>query len=158
MVDLWPEDIDYTETKAPVSILKEQASLLGNKTKNLLKAEVRLCGSVRNNFLDKIKPVLRTEQSFCYTFYFVAPTLNNYRYRLFTILHGVQLYPLGIDIDDSDVEAEILKTFEGALSPKDTVIAHSESEFLETLQKILNADKTKQIMKSILAQTSFEPA
>jgi hypothetical protein len=137
MIDLWPKDIEYTELRAPATIIKEQASLLGQKTKNLLKAEVLF------------SKTLETQDSFYYTFYFVAPTLNNYRYKLFTISHGIKLYPVEINID-YDINAEI--------SPQEkdgNLVAHSEDEFLEILHKIFNADTTKQIMKSILAQTNF---
>ena len=40
MNDLWAEDIGVTTVKTPVAILKEQASLLGNKTQNLVIGEV----------------------------------------------------------------------------------------------------------------------
>jgi len=40
MSDLWPKDIGNTNLRAPVSILREQASLLGEKTQNLVKADV----------------------------------------------------------------------------------------------------------------------
>lgn len=42
MDDLWPNDISLkdSKTKAPYTILKEQASFLSQKTKNLIEAEV----------------------------------------------------------------------------------------------------------------------
>ena len=41
MVDLWPKDISEISIKSPVAILREQASLLGQKTKGLVTAEVK---------------------------------------------------------------------------------------------------------------------
>lgn len=40
MSDLWPEDISVTKMRAPLTILKEQASFLGSRTKNLIIAKV----------------------------------------------------------------------------------------------------------------------
>jgi hypothetical protein len=40
MVDLWPEEIAKVKIKSPVPILNEQASLLGQKTQNIILAEV----------------------------------------------------------------------------------------------------------------------
>jgi hypothetical protein len=151
MIDLWPNDIAFTGVKAPVSILKEQASLLGEKTKNLLKAEVRLSEPDLLDTQSVMEKMFGLRQ-FYYAFYFVAPTLNNYRYKLFTISHGIQLYPVQINIDD-DIKFEVLgKNTDGIIT------ASSEEEFIEILKKVFNASKTKKIMQSILAQTEFEPA
>ena len=41
MIDLWPKDLRTTTMTTPVTILREQASLLGVKTRNIVRAEVR---------------------------------------------------------------------------------------------------------------------
>ncbi len=41
MTDLWPETIGTVRVKSPVAILREQASLLGQKTQNLVQAQVK---------------------------------------------------------------------------------------------------------------------
>ncbi len=41
MENLWPENLTVTGTKAPVIILREQASLLGEATQNIVEAEVK---------------------------------------------------------------------------------------------------------------------
>ena len=38
--DLWPDDIAVTSLQVPVTILRQQATLLGEKTKNLVEGEV----------------------------------------------------------------------------------------------------------------------
>ncbi len=38
---LWPDDIGQSDLVTPVSIMREQAVLLGQKTGNLVTAEVR---------------------------------------------------------------------------------------------------------------------
>ena len=76
--DLWPENIADANLITPVTILKEQAALLGEKTKQLVTGEV----------------VTQTSGSlFVHYFYIVAPTLN-YTFELFQVSHGINFYPL----------------------------------------------------------------
>ncbi len=78
--DLWPDNIAETNLVTPVSILKEQGALLGEKTRQLVKGEVdtQTIGSM-----------------LVHSFAISAPTLS-YRYELFTVSHGVNFYPLTI--------------------------------------------------------------
>ena len=41
MENLWPDDITVMGKKAPVTILREQASMLGEKTKNIVIGQVQ---------------------------------------------------------------------------------------------------------------------
>lgn len=156
MQDLWPANItDTTVIDSPLSILREQARLLGEKTKNLVKADVGQ-GTAEN-------------QKFVYHFYIIAPTLNNYHYRLFTIEYGVEIYPLIIYMDES-LGTELNAT---KLANRDTLQAMvnslasyrsevpseryimtvpSQERFVEALRKILNSNRTRQVIGSILAQ------
>ena len=56
MVDLWPEDIAvYTKLRSPATILREQASLLGDRTQNLVEADVvQLDLQTRHAFHNKV--------------------------------------------------------------------------------------------------------
>ncbi len=76
--DLWPANIADSRLTTPVAILKEQAALLGEKTKQLVKGEVS---------------TQTTGNLFVHHFYLVAPTLN-YKYELFTASHVINFYPL----------------------------------------------------------------
>ena len=76
--DLWPANIADSRLTTPVAILKEQAALLGEKAKQLVKGEVT---------------TQTTGDLFVHHFYLVAPTLN-YKYELFTVSHGINFYPL----------------------------------------------------------------
>ena len=78
--DLWPATITATsDLVTPVALLKEQAALLGEKTQNLVVAEVssRAGGTI-----------------FYHNFNLVAPALEGYRYNLFTLQHNIDLYPV----------------------------------------------------------------
>jgi len=76
--DLWPSNIADSKMTTPVLILKEQAALLGEKTKNLVMGEV-------------VTQAVGT--MFVHHFYLSAPTLN-YKYQLFEVSHHVSFYPL----------------------------------------------------------------
>lgn len=76
--DFWPAGIGEGMV-TPVTILREQASLLGPKTNQIVKAEVvsHPAGGA----------------AFIHVFYIVVPTLDNYKYELFRVTHTVTLYP-----------------------------------------------------------------
>ena len=78
--DLWGE-ITPSAVRTPVSILREQAALLGSKTKNTIegKVESRVSGSL-----------------LYHSFNLIVPALENYTYELFQISHDVNLYPIHV--------------------------------------------------------------
>ena len=124
MKDLWPDTIgtNLPDTSAPVFILREQAALLGKKTKNLVIAEVETNVSPKAN-----------EHAFIHDFYIVAPTLN-YRDTLFYIVHGTLLYPISMYKDSDCHEAE------------------TEEVFTTVLELIFHSAKTKQIINALISQ------
>jgi hypothetical protein len=132
------------DIKSPLSILKEQASMLGPKTQMIVKAEVER-GNIefylRSNFIPAAD-----FKKFIYEFYIVAPFLN-YRYRLFSIIHDVDLYPVEFLLD-VEIEEEIIGEENQLLR------ADSESEFIDRLGRILNSDKTKKVIRALLAQST----
>lgn len=138
MHDLWPENIGQAKPKAPVAVLQEQAALLGQKTQNVVEAKV---GRVEIGRPDR----------FGYTFNIVAVVLGSYTYRLFTIYHGIELYPVDFNLDE-DIATEVLgrtdKTW--SLIPVD-----SEEGLIELLGKILKAEKTVQIINALLSQADY---
>ena len=143
MTDLWPDDIEHTSVKAPVTILREQGTLLGRKTSNLVEGEITV-GS-RSDI---------PSESFSYIFYFVAPALGGYRYRLLEILHSAVLYPLLITMD-SDIFAELLADMGKAAATRTpyTMAANSEDSFMEILRKIFATKKVKRVIEAIIAQS-----
>lgn len=161
MRDLWPS-FPTSGPKAPVTILREQASFLGQKTGNLVEAEVS--GESRN-IVDETR---KHPGMFLYDFVIVAPALGGYRYRLFQIAHDVSLYPVEI-YPDEDILEEILPMLtertgadewriaaDQRLLPRRTVLAQSEDEFLDLLEKIFRAKKTAQIITGLLVQANAE--
>ncbi len=78
--DFWPDNIADSKLTTPLAILKEQAALLGEETKQLVTGEV---------VTGVLGPL------FVHSFYIVAPTLR-YRYELFTASHAINYYPLTV--------------------------------------------------------------
>jgi hypothetical protein len=76
--DLWPANLTESNLVTPVAILREQAALLGDKTKQLVTGEVQTA---------------TTGNLFVHSFCVAAPTLN-YRYELFRVQHPAVFYPL----------------------------------------------------------------
>jgi hypothetical protein len=76
--DLWGE-ITPSAVRTPASILREQASLLGAKTKNAIEGQIetQISGGM-----------------FYHSFNLVVPALDNYSYELLKVWHGVNLYPV----------------------------------------------------------------
>ncbi len=142
--DLWSEEVKSEPLPAPLSILREQAALLGEKTNRDLRGEVETSAS--------------EQKSFRQSFYIVAPLLDEYRYRLFFITHDVLLYPLLIDGLTNELRKELeppqntpvndpfFSTSDRWMQVKD------EAEFKGLLKKILSAPETVRIVKSLLGQ------
>jgi len=141
MTNLWPAEItEVSEITPPVVILEQQATMLGDMTKNIVLAEVKAEES--------------KTYEFSYTFDIVAPILDNYRYRLLTIYHHIDFYPLIIA-----VEKEIYQDIKLSDKTKKESMAlevDSESKFLEELRKIFRSNKTKRIISALLAQSKSD--
>lgn len=82
--DLWPSDIGVATIITPVSILREQAALLGEKTSNLVQAEVKTSSD---------------GPRVMHAFFLIAPAMDRYRYRLLYVTHNIELYPLTISFE-----------------------------------------------------------
>ncbi len=167
MTSLWPNDIGVTDQNAPVTILRDQASLLGRQLRNVVKAEVKTKSTASSPILEwpscdmderspnqlslthdsiedeATKPT--SSENFVYDFYIVGPLLENYRYRVFTISYDFRLYPVKFYLD-----RDIVKQF---WSEKDQIIASSEAEFMSILMLIFSSDKMRQIINAIVIQS-----
>jgi len=86
--DLWPSDIGIVTLVTPVSILREQAAFLGEKTGNLVQAEVKTTSN---------------GPSVVHSLYLIAPAMGGYRYRLLSAAHNVEVYPLNINFEPTSV-------------------------------------------------------
>ena len=120
---LWGEipsgaNIDRT----PLTLLKEQASLLGKATNNLLVGDVSSSSA-------------SSDQQFRADFFIVAPTLNEYRYHVLHITYPLGFYP--VTIKD-----------EGAVGPRKTV--QNEEELKAIVAKILKSRNVRDVVQRLI--------
>lgn len=78
--NLWPK-FEISKIRTPKSILEEQASFLGERTKNLIKAEVR--------------PANTNSSDLKFFFRISVPALD-YKMNILSITHPVTLYPIQV--------------------------------------------------------------
>ncbi len=97
--DLWPVNIAETNMVTPVAILREQAALLGDKTRQLVTGEVQ---------------TTTVGTMFVHSFNVAAPTLN-YRYELFRVQHPAAFYPLVLEQGQSTTQLRSEEEFKSKL-------------------------------------------
>jgi hypothetical protein len=123
-VDFWPDIATAARRVTPLSLMKQQAVLLGKHTKNLLEGEVS--SSVHVGRL-------------VHSFQISVPTLD-YSYELFRVSHDiVALYPVKVEF-----------SMVGPLAGHPPLA--SEDAFMDWLKKVLSSDETKRVLGSLLAQ------
>jgi len=123
--DLWPKDIATSLPRAPVVLLREQAALLGPKTSNIVMAKVET-----SSFDDTIR----------HDFVLVAPSLGNYKFRLFTVSHEATLYPVTVAYGDQSWRCE------------------AEGSFVQVVGQVLSSDTTVKVVRALLAQSAGDTA
>lgn len=122
--NLWPEFSLDEVIRSPKTVLNEQAEFLANGTKNLLTANVN---SYNNDF-----------NEIAHDFIIIAPNLNGYRYKLFTLTHdSIMVYP-----------CEIYEHNYGG-----TLEIDNESQLLAALKVIFSNETTKKVIKSLISQS-----
>ncbi|MDM8553558.1 hypothetical protein QUF75_02375 [Desulfococcaceae bacterium HSG7] len=146
MLDLWPPEIANERIKTPVMILREQASLLGEKSGNLVQGEV-----VGDN---------NNPKNLIYYFYVVAPTLGNYRYQLFALEHETITYPLKIHVEElilDEIRTDV-KTDSKTDNFMEYEIIHVDNEagLIETLKAIFRSNRTRRIITALMSQADVE--
>lgn len=125
--DLWPKNLGTTgKAIAPITILREQAALLGEKTQNIIEAEVYSQATPQN------------PGNISTTFYLVAPALDNYKFALFQINHKIEnLYPVNLHSETLGIKKAIFE----------------EEDLLSTLEQVFSHEKTMNIINSMLVQS-----
>src|SRR5437870_5758314 len=122
--DLWPEDFGIPDQVPPIVILREQATLLSQKTKNIIKGHVETNANKDGRFLHE--------------FQLSATALDNYKYTLFYVEQPPSLYPIMIYL--------------GAPGESNGTRCDSEENFLAVLREIFASERTRKIIQALLAQ------
>ena len=139
--DLWPEFLPGQNGHTPpIVILREQASLLEGKTNGLVKASVnsnKMLGDLdwSEKELDDMLSGDRSK-SIIHSFWLIAPSLENYRYRLFRVIQPIEMYPLDV------IE-----------SPIGEIKAASEDQLLAALRNIFTSEKTQRVITALMVQS-----
>lgn len=107
-MDLWPKAKFDSDIVTPALILKSQAALLGQKTQQLVTAEV--LSDAGGGYVH-------------HYFRLVVPALDNYKYELFRVSHRVDaLYPVKTEAYEDLVDQEaFIKWLKGTLASETTL-------------------------------------
>lgn len=144
--NLWPPDVAAsTKRLSPVAILRQQATLLGQRTKNIVEAEVETKGT---DFQRRLQ----------HWFYLVAPGLDFYKYPLFLVEHDpTKFYPLKIvwwnKIGSGTPSANKRTSLAERAKAKKELSADSEETFKAHLKRIFADDQTKGVIQSLIDQS-----
>lgn len=128
--DLWPDFAPAEGELPPITILKQQASALGLKLRNLIEADVETGTTDYQRYLR-------------HTLFLVAPVLNFYRYKLLDVEHpATEMYPVTIKVflDDPANSGPDIK-------------AENEVEFKDALRDVFARAQTKRVIENLLAQS-----
>jgi hypothetical protein len=140
--NLWP-NFTIEKVRGPKTILQEQAGFLKQMTQGVLNADV----------------LTRTsENQFYHFFRIISPSLNNYKYTLFTISHGADSFPVNLDVNGEDSLLAVLSgSFASDSSGYEFKIDH-ESGLTHALSLIFQAPSTMRIIQNLYSQSLDEQA
>ena len=130
--DLWPDEIAAAAGPTPpLTILKQQASLLGHKTKNLVEAEV-------------YTEVTDFQRLLRHTLFLVAPVVGLSRYPLLSVEHPVtRIYPVTVKVNTNDPSNSFRE-----------LQANDEGEFKQHLKAIFAEEPVKRVISNLVAQSA----
>lgn len=134
-LDLWPDEIIAdTGIEGPTSLLREQAELLGQKTQNLVKAEVQTV------------PDMAGKGKFIDGFSIISPSLN-YEYRLFQVNYPVEFYPAMVVWEGFDSSADC------HVGSTPACQVNTRTDLENALHEIFSHPKTIQIVHALMSRS-----
>jgi hypothetical protein len=132
--DLWPE-LNLAATTTPLSILREQAALLGKRTKGVLRGEVETWG---------------IEERIAHSFSIAVPSLGDYKYNLFLIQH----LPIGYPVYVTHWATSMRGHFSEVETRSGEKTLADEGELRDWLRLTFHSDEVKRIVENLYAQAS----
>ncbi len=120
--DLCPEDIGTPTVIAPVTVLRDQAARLSPRTRNAIQGVVETTSE---------------GSQFIHTMSLLIPGIENCKYRLVRVKHGIMLYPVEVSTDLS------LPNFR----------CGTQEDFLRALGEIFSSGPSRKIIHSLIAQS-----
>jgi hypothetical protein len=126
--DFWP-DLNLAPAVTPLSILREQAGLLTQRTGGVLRGAVETWSE---------------GERVAHTFNIVVPALGGYKRTLFTVYHNPLGYPISVETDPKPVFG----------IPTEPQTIADENQFRNWLRSMLRSSDVKRIVESLYAQAS----
>ena len=133
LADLWPPELADNSLVAPVTIMRQQASALSKRTRNLVQGKVR-SWTRDETFHSLLADDPVPDGDLIHSFQLVVPALDQYSYGLFEVRHGPRLYPLAASVEGKTAKID------------------SQDEFVEWLKQVLGSAETKRVVSALLAQ------
>lgn len=148
MDNLWGE-INTEKVVTPKSILEEQAKYLREATKKLLYADTE-----RDIITEKS---MQDSEYLVYDFLIKGKYMENFSYKLLSITHPIDLYPVIITLDKKTFkEIEKLVPDYKPYSNANTVTVNTQGQYITVLRLILQSERVKNLIKGILSLASKE--
>lgn len=135
--DFWPPMDDVEDATSPVALLRKQADVLSDRTGYRLRGRVT---TITSDLPTRAYEALHLDtwprpDTFTHIFSIEVPSLDNYRYALFSVSHGLEGYPV--------VSEEEPQGWRAMANPE---------EFTGWLREVLSSEKTKRILKTLKQQ------
>lgn len=135
--NLIPEDLVHKDLRTPLAILKQQAAFFNEKTKPIVEAIVESTASTKRS---AFSPIAGGEPLVAHSFVLLVPTLDNYRFVLFRIRHGVAYYPLEF-VTGNDSSFENIPT---------------EEKLIDKIKEFFSKSETKNTVSALVQSGSSE--
>lgn len=132
--NLWGEFPAVETERTPLVILREQCTILGKLTDNVLEGRIRKIW--KGNRFHLVMEI-------------VAPALDNYVYTVLRVDHGIQMYPL--EIVRLNLELDEI----GRGNP----VQHckNEAEYVKILRENLSSDTVRRVIMGLITLCKAEP-
>lgn len=141
----WGE-IDTEKIITPKSILEKQGEFLKEATKNQVYIEVER---------DVVEERTNKDSELIFNFLVKGKNMGNFSYKLFSIVHPIDLYPLMIRIDEKTFKEIKHRLNKDIFGPRDvTVRANDEVQYISLLKSILATNRANNLIKGILGLSS----
>src|SRR5947209_14336422 len=95
--DFWPAIDDAEAPNSPVVLLRKQAQILADKTGHRLVGRVSTATMPPGGNLRAALGLEIFDPAFTHVFAIDVPSLDDYRYTLFAVTHGIEPYPVGYE-------------------------------------------------------------
>ncbi len=136
MRNLWSEVLKDDQVKIPKEILEEQSIYLQKMTKDLVYATVEDITS----YDDDADELAIDDSDLAFKFSLRSKYIGRYSFTLFAFTHGIEIYPVRMQLDSLIAKEIGMNT---------TIYAESEEVFIEHLEKIFGTKRTRTVIGAI---------